>query len=165
MYSAKADLENGCFTTPNKKINKGTPHESGYSLITLETNGAFKTDYLHRCIWKAANNCDIPCGFVVHHIDGNKSNSSISNLSLCSKSRIHPKKKIVSRNSNCKCAITAKTGDVEKHYTSMRACAKDLDISLSLISKIVNNKQYHHTSKSKKDNLRYTFCRQNKCRS
>lgn len=36
----------------------------------------------HRLIWMVANGCDIPEGYDVHHIDGNKLNNSINNLEL-----------------------------------------------------------------------------------
>lgn len=37
---------------------------------------------LHRLIWMVANQCDIPNGYHVHHIDGNPLNNSIYNLEL-----------------------------------------------------------------------------------
>ena len=52
------------------KIDRG-----GY--ITVSDKG-----YLHRIIWMVANGCDIPNGYHIHHIDGNKLNNSIYNLEL-----------------------------------------------------------------------------------
>ena len=63
------------------------------------------------------------------------------------------------------CKIVAKCGEEEITYNSMRICSKALGISLSLISNIVNQKRYCHTSKSKVNNKRYTFFRANKCNS
>lgn len=37
---------------------------------------------VHRVIWMVANGCDIPEGYDVHHIDGDKHNNSIYNLEL-----------------------------------------------------------------------------------
>lgn len=50
-------------------------NESGY--VTVSDKG-----YLHRIIWMVANGCDIPNGYHIHHIDGNKQNNSIYNLEL-----------------------------------------------------------------------------------
>lgn len=37
---------------------------------------------LHRLIWMVANQCEIPNGYHIHHVDGNKQNNSIYNLEL-----------------------------------------------------------------------------------
>ena len=36
----------------------------------------------HRLIWMVANQCEIPEGYDIHHIDGDKTNNSIYNLEL-----------------------------------------------------------------------------------
>ena len=63
---------------------------------------------------------------------------------------------------NHRCSIIAKCGNIETKFNSMRQCSKALGINLSLISNIVNKKKYCKTSKSKVDNKRYTFFRNNK---
>lgn len=44
-------------------------------------------DYgLHRLLWMVANQAEIPEGYDIHHIDGNRSNNSINNLELIEQS-------------------------------------------------------------------------------
>lgn len=50
--------------------------ENGYYAETTELR-----QYLHRCIWEAANG-PIPEGFDVHHRDENKTNNDLSNLEM-----------------------------------------------------------------------------------
>lgn len=49
---------------------------------------------LHRLIWMVANQCDIPEGYDVHHIDGNPSNNSIHNLDLIKSTKHRSEHKI-----------------------------------------------------------------------
>jgi hypothetical protein len=61
--------------------------ESGYVCIVLKG----KHYREHRYIWERSNG-PIPDGYVIHHIDGNKTNNNIENLQLLSKinhTRIH----------------------------------------------------------------------------
>ena len=41
----------------------------------------------HHYIWCKENECSVPEGFVIHHIDGNKCNNVIENLECMSRSR------------------------------------------------------------------------------
>lgn len=70
------DVENGTIYSLKLKHYVGNiNNESGY--VTVSDKG-----YLHRIIWMVANGCDIPNGYHIHHIDGNKQNNSIYNLEL-----------------------------------------------------------------------------------
>ena len=179
FYKSAVNITEGFFSTPQKKENRGSPNpETGYYSIKLcRKNCKAKNDYVHRCIWREANRCEIPPGFVVHHIDNDKSNNKITNLSLCSQyynvSQSTYKKPLncgieqrrkYATGKNLRCSIVAKS-DIETTYESMRQASIALGINISLISNIVNNKKYCHTSKSKIDNKRYTFFRTNKCSS
>ena len=44
----------------------------------------YKGKYLHRAVWEHFNG-EIPKEYVVHHVDGDKSNNDISNLTLLTK--------------------------------------------------------------------------------
>ena len=181
FYEANVNLDDGFFITPKLAQNRGYKHPiTGYHSVTLkDKNNKYKTDYLHRCLWREANRAEIPPGFVIHHIDSNKSNNKISNLALCSQyfniqnskpnqwceTRVRKgiaQRKKYATGKNHRCSIIAKTGDIETTFNSMRQASNVLDISLSLISNIVNKKKYCHTSKSKKDGKRYSFFRCNK---
>ena len=181
FYEADVNVREGFFITAKLAENRGTTHPlTNYQTITLKhKNQKYKTDLLHRCIWKEANKIEIPPGFVVHHINGDKSNNKISNLALCSQfyniKESKPKQLCETKTragiaqrekhktgKNHRCSIIAKCDTDETTYNSMRQCSKALDISLSLISNIVNKKKYCHTSRSKKDGKRYTFLRSSK---
>lgn len=54
--------------------------KTGYYLATKKTDGQ-RRERLHCYVWRI-NNGDIPEGFHVHHIDGDKSNNDVRNLRL-----------------------------------------------------------------------------------
>ena len=64
----------------------------GHTFTKDEKTGYYlKTTYprerLHRYVWEYYNGCKIPKGFDVHHIDGNKDNNDISNLTCITRKR------------------------------------------------------------------------------
>lgn len=56
-------------------------NENDYFRYTLGR----QTLLLHRCVWEKQN-CEVPDGYEIHHIDGDKANNDLSNLQLI---RIH----------------------------------------------------------------------------
>ena len=60
----------------------GTIDKRNYCSVTQREKGDSKNYWVHRLIWMVANQCDIPEGYDVHHIDGNRQNNSIDNLEL-----------------------------------------------------------------------------------
>jgi hypothetical protein len=55
--------------------------KNGYEIITY---GKYRT-FVHRLMIMQNTKCQIPKGFSVHHIDGNKLNNNIDNLLLLDK--------------------------------------------------------------------------------
>lgn len=65
-------------------VEKGTVYSLRFKRY-VGTNGRYNNVGrigVHRLIWMVANGCDIPEGYDIHHIDGNKQNNSIYNLEL-----------------------------------------------------------------------------------
>lgn len=89
------DVENG--TIYSLKYNKyiGAIDKKGY--VKVSKQKGYKHCKLHQYIWMTANECDIPEGYDIHHIDGNRQNNSIYNLELIEqhKHRSEHKKGIV----------------------------------------------------------------------
>lgn len=56
--------------------------KSGYEYVTLTKDGKPFFASVHRLVYSSFNNCDIPEGLEVNHIDENKSNNHYSNLNL-----------------------------------------------------------------------------------
>jgi len=54
----------------------------GYRMVSyLDDDGNAHLDYEHRLNWKLKYHY-VPKGYIIHHIDGNKTNNAISNLML-----------------------------------------------------------------------------------
>jgi hypothetical protein len=56
-------------------------NKQGYPRVTLSKNGKMKQVFVHRLVAKAFIG-DIPEGYTVNHIDGNKTNNNLSNLEI-----------------------------------------------------------------------------------
>ena len=74
------DVENGAIYSLRFKRYIGSINKNGY--IQVSSPKGYKHCNLHQIIWMVANQADIPEGYDVHHIDGNKLNNSIYNLEL-----------------------------------------------------------------------------------
>lgn len=59
-------------------------NNKGYMQFHLQINKTRLHYYLHRFVWEAFRG-EIPNGFEINHVDGNKGNNSLSNLELVSK--------------------------------------------------------------------------------
>lgn len=71
------DVEEGKIWSKKHKKFIGSLNDFGY--LQVPTNPSSKK--VHRIIWECVNG-EIPKGYDVHHIDGNKENNSIYNLEL-----------------------------------------------------------------------------------
>ena len=61
--------------------NKGHISSSGYYVVSCQADGKNYTCLIHRLVW-TWNNGAIPDGYVVHHLDGDRTNNRIENLEL-----------------------------------------------------------------------------------
>lgn len=74
------NIEKGTIYSLKNKRYIGYIDNNGY--VKVCPPKGYKPCRLHQYIWMAANGCDIPNDYDVHHIDGNKLNNSIYNLEL-----------------------------------------------------------------------------------
>lgn len=74
------DVEKGTIYSNFSRKNIGSVGSNGY--ITIYPPKGYKHRCAHQYIWMVANGCDIPEGYDIHHIDGNRHNNSIYNLEL-----------------------------------------------------------------------------------
>lgn len=73
------DVEKGTIYSLYYKKYIGSIGKDGYVFVTKQKG--YKHRGLHQYIWMCVNG-DIPEGYDIHHIDGNKQNNSIYNLEL-----------------------------------------------------------------------------------
>ena len=93
-------------------------------------------DYVHRWVWKAFNG-EIPNGFVIDHIDADKTNNHLSNLQM------------LTRDDNLRKAhLTMDTKDIHTVFYLKSLgwrqvdIAKEIGLTQTSISRILSNKQY-----------------------
>lgn len=80
------DVEEGKIWSKTFKKFVCSQDKLGY--VTIRNISKNKTYKIHRVIWECVNG-EIPNGYHIHHIDGNKLNNSIYNLELLSTSEHH----------------------------------------------------------------------------
>ena len=174
FYNCKVNIRTGLITTKRRTDHPGSKNKcTGYHTAMLQSKGEkhYAPYYMHRVIWEEANQCRIPKGFHVHHIDSNKSNNSIMNLSLvtqrlnnwyAAQNRDYKAIYETRKRNGFKAKIVAtcaeKDGSETKlQFDSMSKCAKHFNKNVSVISNIVNHKGYC-TAITLNDRV-YKFCR------
>ena len=173
-YQCVVDIKEGFIVTVRKKKNFGSKNKStGYHSVMLKEIDCklFAPHYVHRIVWETANGCKIPPNFHIHHIDNNKSNNSIFNLSLVScklnnwfaaRNRDYVAIFEKRKKNGFKVAVTAKSSvgesdsETELSFLSMRQAAKHFKVNVSTISKILAGKEY--CTSVKRDNKIILLC-------
>jgi len=173
FYHCHVDITSGSVTTLRKTNNFGSRNKiTGYYSIGLKEK---KTDnygpiYLHRLVWETANGIKIPKGWHIHHVDNDKSNNSILNLSavtcklnnwFAAKNRDYTKILEKRRQNGFKVKVIAETGEgptvTRLEFKSMRETARFFNCNVGTISKILSKEKYYNTLE--KDGKTYTFVR------
>lgn len=72
-----------CFNTREAGTSAGRMQPTGYSALRMDR----KLYYAHRIAWILGNKQSIPQGFIIDHIDGDKTNNRLSNLRLATKAQ------------------------------------------------------------------------------
>lgn len=124
MKNYEVSNEGRVRNSETKRIINPTVNSHGYEVITLYDNGIKHTKRVHRLIASNFFNEDLN-EYDVKHKDRNKLNNRVDNLRL--------KKRYGSRNK--KRIRVVETGEV---YESITECSKDLGVSISVISKMIN---------------------------
>ncbi len=125
-----------------KGMPAGYKNKIGY--YSASYNG--KSFLAHRLVYSLVHGIDLPNNMVVDHIDGNRSNNSISNLRLVSKSENSKNKKHKTTNTG----YQAITDSVKKQYFSVgyRLNLKAYRICFSYNPKPTKNSRNHYPSRN-----------------
>ena len=159
------NVENGTIFSYLQNKFIGNKHPKGYIYTTLTgDDGKQYSIKFHRFIWECSNG-DIPEGFDIHHINGDKMNNSINNLELMERyshnhlhksGENHPMygkhhseetrvKMSISHVGNRSTPIVQLTmqGDYIATFNSVKEAGEKLGISPCNISTVINNKAIH----------------------
>ena len=169
-FQCKVNISEGYVVTAKKPRNFGAKHKvTGYHVVNLKEKGSrfFAPYYVHRIVWEVANGVPIPPGMCVHHHDGNRSNNSILNLSVCTpklnnffaaKNRCYAGIYEKRKKNGFKVRVTATGPDKEKlTFPSMTKCAKHFGCNPGTISSILAGKKYYDSVSL--DGKRYNISR------
>lgn len=149
-YAASKDGE--IVNVKTRKILKMIKHSNGYCILAYAIKKLEypKTYLQHRFLFEAVRGV-IPEGFETDHINEDKTHNRIKNLQL-----LNHQQNVEKSKSKAIISINIKTGE-EKIYISIKSASIALNIGVSDISLICNQRKYHKTATSKKNGNRYTF--------
>lgn len=116
-----------------KKL-KGTPRE-GYLRISI----GGKNYSIHRLVWEAFNG-PIPSGYYIDHIDGNRSNNSISNLRIATQSGNMKNAMKNGHKGQIPVLQYDKKGNFIREYKTIQEAADEMGVSHPAIRSAINRK-------------------------
>lgn len=138
-----------------KPFPVGTDIRKYYAIDISTKEKIFKSQYLHRIIWITYNG-EIPVGFEINHIDGDKRNCSLNNLEIVTSSENslhsfklnlqnnqgenHPNKKI---NDEIALIIMSRI----KNKKSLKSISNELNVSINIVKDISRGKTWQHLIK------------------
>lgn len=157
FFDCSVNIKTGRFDTPKRKNHAGNKSkETGYMTINLKRIGQqeYNSYYVHRAVWSEANQREIPPNFTVHHIDGDKENNSIYNLSLVSQrlncwfaAQGRDYKALVAKRRKqgfkAQVVATCLQDNTEMEFPSMNQCAKHFHKNVGQISRMISGAKYH----------------------
>ena len=120
---------------------------NGYQKVRLSSNGIVKDFQVHYLVYCIFNEIDsIPKGYIIDHIDANKTNNKLENLRLLSLSEnVRMAYYIQKVNSNCKKVRQMDLqGNYIKDFLSCAEAARQLNLDSSTISKVCRGKNKSH---------------------
>lgn len=127
------------------RVLKTSRNQKGYHQLVLSNNGSSRTKVIHRLVFEAFNG-DIPKGYEINHIDGDKGNNCNDNLELIT--RIENMRHavnigLIKSGMDCKLSkgveqIDVITGLVINVFGSQREAEKETGIPSSSISSVCN---------------------------
>lgn len=115
-------MNNGTIYSLSHKRYIGYKSKGGYLRVNKPKEFHKLYSAVHQYIWMVANGCEIPEGYDIHHIDGNKLNNSINNLELIEHS-IHMSEH--NKNKEKKVLQFTFDGKLVKMWDSVKDCAKE----------------------------------------
>ena len=134
-----SNLGNVKSLTRNKLLKPASTRASNRGYLFVQLGKDHKLKYIHRAVWEAFNG-PIPEGLQINHLDENKLNNSLNNLSL------------VTHRENMNWGSLPekfakhilqydKNGNFIKEWPSIKSIQRELGISISHISKCANGKK------------------------
>ena len=119
----------------------------GYNKVRLSKNGQTKDMMIHKIVYCVFNNIEqIPEGYVIDHINANKTDNSLSNLRLITLSEnIRSALYNTKTNSSCKKVEQLTLTDEHiKYFDSAAQAARELKLDSSTISKVCRGVDKSH---------------------
>ena len=111
----------------------------GYLKVRLSKNGKVKDFMIHKLVYCIFNKVDkIPKGFIIDHIDANKTNNKLNNLRLITLSE-NVKAALYETKTNSSCKRVEQLTLFDEHIDYFNSCAeaaRSLNLDSSTISKV-----------------------------
>ena len=130
------------------RVLKFGRNQKGYCQVQLSVNGFARTFTVHKLVYNTFKG-DVPVGFEINHIDGNKENNHESNLETVTKKENMEKAVINGQiKSGIDCPLSVQVSQVDvisgteiNRFESISIATKRTGIAGSAISMVVNGKR------------------------
>ena len=151
-----ANRQGDVFLIPSSKILPGRDHNDGYRQVNvcIPGDGYFRSVLVHRFVYECYYGA-IPKGMVVSHINENKKDNRLCNLKLitlrerCIKSNSFKNVRRIK-------VTNLRTRDIS-YYNSMSEAAKQLNISVGMISMCCRGIRNCGTSKNDRSQYKFEY--------